>query len=150
MKIYEALYQLLSFQKSASLSEIAGVSGKKKIDVLKCLNTNEHLITKVQRGQQMYVTGFKDVVAEQLSAAYNRGLTYVISQADYGTKEIIECNNPDASNLQQSVVFGCYGDSHMAQVILNTPDNINALREMGIVPYKHYKCKSVREMWYEF
>lgn len=113
--LFEALEEILKL-KSVGYSEIASISGKEKLDVIKCLNQNAHLLVFNKSGR---VTGFRDIAATQKAEAYESGLTYYISYRIYGTIEIISTKNrsEEVMGLYASQVFGCFGDSYRVEVI---------------------------------
>ena len=147
MLIFETLEEILKL-KPVGYSEIASISGKKKLDVIKCLNKNAHLLVFNKSGR---VTGFKDIVATQKAEAYKSGLTYYIKSDNYGTIEIISTKNgsDEVMGLYTSQVFGGFGDSYRVDVIVATPENISKIESLGIVSIDDFRAKTVRELWEE-
>lgn len=149
MKILRAITELLHFQKSASISEIAAMSGRTKMEVLTCLNLNDALIVKEIKGGQGRIIGLFDVCGESRQKAFDSGNTYVVDKTDYGRLDVIRCKSPKISHLYEDIWVGMYGDSHKESIIRHTEENIKAIKELGIIPYNEGQYTKIEDVWIE-
>lgn len=144
--ILAAVQQLLKFKGFATFAEIASVSGKKKMEVLECLNANSNLLNKDKSGR---ITGLADVITNQRAMDYHAGRTYYARKINYGCDTAIACLNPVVDSLRQTYYSGGFGDSSASQEILYTPENVAAIEALGVVEYSKPEVKQIEELWEE-
>lgn len=144
--ILAAIQQLLKFKGFATFAEIASVSGRKKMDVLECLNANSSLLHKDKRGR---ITGLADVITNQRAMDYHAGKTYYTTKINYGCETVIACLNPVVDSLRQTYYSGGIGDSWASQEIIYTPENVAAVEALGVVEYSKPPVKQIEEFWKE-
>lgn len=151
--ILEALKSLLTFQKSATYSELASVSGKKKMEVLNCLNLNSALITKKKKGEQSIITGFADIKQIQRVMSIKSGESFCqdlsYNRCERDRPYMIWCTNPKADKLRTTEKTEVIYTILPAGIIENTEENIQQLLEMGLIHADNIKLKTLEELWQE-
>lgn len=142
MKVYNTIIQLRKLSnRPISYTEIASVSGLKKIEVIEILANNKKWLILDKQGR------VKEITFEQhYRDLYNSGKLYRISPINYGADSALCCVGND--DLQTDYWEGGFGDCRKAKAILNTPENIKELESRGLVHAKQYKI-SVDKLWKE-
>lgn len=145
MIILKSIQQLLKFKKTATYIEIASVSKKSKIEVLECLNNNHDLL--VIKGDK--IIGFVNVDKQQKSVAFDNGLTFRISAINYGADNAIDCKSNLVQSLLQNYICGGIGDNWNIKTILATQENIDKVKNLGIIEEKDFVTEPIEEFWKE-
>jgi hypothetical protein len=141
--ILAAIQALLTHKKSTTYAEIASVSGKKKIDVLKTLNENAALI--IQKDGK--ITGLVDKGAEAHNRAFANGITFRICKQDYFGNMIDTRNKVALETL-------CDGEAYTPadrseKYITNSNDNLGKIKALGVIDYREYKVPAFTTYWSE-
>lgn len=144
--ILAAIQQLLEFKGSATFTEIAGVSEKKRFEVLECLNKNSNLVIKDKTGK---ITGLVDVVEQQRAMDFHAGKTWRTGSINYGCDTAIICMSSKVDGLRKTYWNGGFGDSYPTREILYTAENVKAVEALGIVHYNTPEVKTIEDLWRE-
>jgi len=140
--ILAALQALLTHKKSTTYTEIASVSGKKKMEVLNVLNKNEKLIIQ----KEGKITGLVDKEAEARARAFGNGITFKIINNDSYLEPYISTMNKKALEELGETFFVM---ESQARVIPNKNGNLDKIKGMGIIDHREYKTAAFSTYWDE-
>jgi hypothetical protein len=143
--VLKAITELLSHKGHCTYSELASVSGVKKIRVLEILNANKTLIAMSHNK----IVRLRDYSKIEIKEACEKGLTFWEELGNYGTDKTLVTKNEKAKALETPAYYGGFGDSYRVERIEDTEENRKKLIEMGIVHYKDYPTKTTEEVWIE-
>ena len=146
-KIIEALHEILALKNYTTINELASLTGKKRIDVLRVINNNSHLIRIDKKTGR--ILGFEAIRSKALENAFNDGLTYKIYGINYGADSELATKNPAGDKLRTHYICGGIGDSYTIRPILDRLDNRKALEDMGIVESSKFETPSIFDLWKE-
>lgn len=142
--ILAALQALLTHKKSTTYTEVASVSGKKKIDVLNTLNKNEKLI--IQKAGK--ITGLVNKEAEAHARAFANGTTFIIKNNEPYFGPMIDTRNKKALETL------CDGSAYTPadrneKYITNSSGNLDKVKALGIIDAREYKVAAFSTYWDE-
>lgn len=148
MNILESIQQLLKFKKSATINEIAQIAEVKRSVVLAELNLNEDYIVKSDKkpGQ---IIGLRDLRNEATRRAYEKGLVYKIELENYDSCKVINTKSKKVDHLRKTSYYGAFMDSYRVSIIEYNEDNLNKVREAGLVGWKDFydSLPKLSELW---
>ncbi len=149
MKVLNTIKELLKFKGFCNYSEIASVSGIKKIQVLEILNKNKSFL-RFHPNKRDRITGLTNsLIIEDFK---NKGQIYWIEKENYGCIEVIKFNGNDElrKQLEKPYTCGGIGDNYNIQCIENTRENLDKVQAAGMREYDFIsKAEPVEKHWIE-
>lgn len=143
-KVLEAIELALQIKKSVSLSELASITGYKKLDVLQEIAKNKSLLKLDENGN---VLGFINIRDRELSKKIANGEIYHTNLINYGTDTELIWNHEKAQSLKQCYWEGGFGDCRRIDVILDTKENREKIEAFGAVFITEAKTETIDFFW---
>lgn len=143
-KVLEAIELALQVKKSVSLSELASITGYKKLDVLQEIVKNKSLLRLDKNGK---ILGFINIRDRELSKKIESGEIYHTNLINYGTDTELIWNHEKAQSLKQCYWEGGFGDCRRIDVILDTKENREKIEAFGAVFITEAKTKTIDFFW---
>jgi hypothetical protein len=132
--ILETIELLLRVEKRATPQMITRASGLPYRKVLEVLDKNRDSIEWGKRAGEIKRLRLADRVQNAKREAERRGEAYWVSKCDWGYgPEILVFSGPLFEQMAQPRWEGGIGDSHKYMRVLNTPENLEKVREAGLV-----------------
>ena len=145
--VLAAIRALIKFKGSASIAEIARMSGKPQRHVLDLLNRNREFIKLDKRARVASVV-IRAVLRDRLwkSGAYYRPGTYGAWSVE-GYCLTFEGNAELRESLQEKRWIGGFGDSSQTTIVIDTPENRAALEAAGLRPWQEGEALIDDRLW---
>ena len=143
-KVLEAIKLALEIKKTISLSELASITGYKKLDVLQEIAKNKSLLNLDKNGK---ILGFINIRDRQLSKKIASGEVYYTNLINYGSDTELVWNHENAKNFKQCYWEGGFGDCRRIDVILDTEENRKKIEAFGAVFITEAKTETIDFFW---
>lgn len=144
MKLIEIIKKILSIKNKVSLSELAGLSSKKKLEILDEVTKNKSLLKFNKNGCIVGLVNIRNIELEKKFAA---GEIYTTSMINYGAAREINCLHSEAKKLEEDYWEGGFGDCRLIRVILDTEENRKKIEDLGIIYIDKAETITIEEAW---
>ncbi len=146
--VLDAVRAILKFKDSASIAEIATMSGLPKRQVLDVLNRNGSMVWRDRKSGKVTRVDPISVLRGKLCGA---GAYYWTSKGNYGSVDTLEFNGHEElkKRIQEEQWWGGFGDSSRATCVVDTPENRAALVAEGCVSEADLKPPLDERLWTE-
>lgn len=145
--VLATLRKLIQVNGETTMAEIVSYSSLPKPYVLEVLHRNlPLLIMSESRNKIIIGDRVRQLLGEHLRA---QGAFWHVNPISYGAEsELVFDARPDLfDELSENRSIGAYGDSARRDVVMNTEENRNRLREEGMVPLDEIELND--ELWQE-
>ena len=146
--VLDALRAILKFKDSASIAEIATMSGLTKRRVLDILNQNGTMVWRNRETGKITKVDPQGVLRGKLR---DSGAYYWMSQGNYGSVQTLDFSGHDElrKQIQEEQWWGGFGDSYKATCVVDTPEHRAALEAEGCVLEENLNPPIDDRLWSE-